>query len=204
MISFKQKFIHIHIPRTGGTALESVLEPYHEAQRHEEGGGWWGYPMIVDDIDMHNEFTKFFGPQKMESFKHFTAQDYLDILGKEEYDKYYKFTFVRHPITRLKSVSGFNWKRPDTMEQEGSRWLIDQIYYFTDKKDNIIVDDIFKFESLDEDYKILKSKLNLDLPDDLPYVNPVDRKVDESFYKDDVVNRWKIKLDKEFKMFNYE
>ena len=90
------------------------------------------------------------------------------------------------------------------MEQEGSRWLIDQIWYFTDKKDNIIVDDIFKFESIDEDYKILKSKLNLDLPDDLPYVNPVDRKVDESFYKDDVVNRWKIKLDKEFKMFNYE
>ena len=61
-----------------------------------------------------------------------------------------------------------------------------------------------KFKNTNNKKSINAGTAIVDLPDDLPYVNPVDRKVDESFYKDDVVNRWKIKLDKEFKMFNYE
>ena len=212
MISYKYKFIHIHIPRTGGTSILNALSEQNcfEAYHHIGGGGFWGPPMVVDGIDIWQKWVDFFGPQKLERAKHFTAQDYLDFLGKEEYDKYYKFTFVRNPLQRLKSITSFNWKRPHEMDTEGNRWLIDQICYIMDSEENIIVDDIFKFENIKEDYKTLQSKLatvkgfNTSSTPELPHANVASREIDPSFYTTEVLTEWREILVKEFNLFYYE
>ena len=98
-------------------------------------------------------------------FSHARAIDYKTSLGKE-YDDYYKFVVVRHPVDKLLSVQGFNGKDPLKMSRvytqtseenrqnqidewgSGNHWLLFQKDYFCDENGEWIVDDIFTFEGL--------------------------------------------------------
>jgi hypothetical protein len=81
MINHKNKCIYVHIPCTGGTALENLIE----------GSDW---------INVK--------PQQ----KHLTACQSKKIY-KDYWDDYFKFGFVRDPLSRHASISKFEMFRGD-------------------------------------------------------------------------------------------
>ena len=68
MINHKHKFIFIHIPRTGGTSIEKHFG-------YNGDPAWWG------------------GDGK----KHWNLNQYKEALSNEQFDNYFKFTFIRNP-----------------------------------------------------------------------------------------------------------
>jgi hypothetical protein len=89
--SRSHKFIFIHVPKTGGNSLQSVLLPYAEE-------------VLVDSAD--GVERKEFFELRNESLgltKHATLQEYRDGLDVEEYRSLFKFSVIRNPWDRMVS-----------------------------------------------------------------------------------------------------
>ncbi|WP_276520129.1 sulfotransferase family 2 domain-containing protein [Aestuariivivens sediminis] len=93
MISHKHKCIFIHIPKTGGMSIYTFFNPntvfYQDVPNYEILFGWC--------------------PERQIHMQHATAKQLLDtgLVTKEQWDTYYKFTFVRNPWDR--AYSDYLW-----------------------------------------------------------------------------------------------
>jgi hypothetical protein len=176
MISLKKKFIFIHIPRTGGTSVEKALERYVDGEikvQVGKGGIYVLSPTIKPKV------AKILGHNTSNDAKHMTALDWKKVLG-EEYNEYYKFTIIRHPLSKAASIHRFNRHKT----QDNPDWVNFQSIYFEDEQGNTIVDDIFKYEELEKSWEIICKKLNIEfIP--LPYENKL-RETEEEDYREEV------------------
>lgn len=82
MISNQYKFIFVHIPKTGGISITKLLGRYSVPLRLLTGDDYW--------TDIHGKYYH-----------------YIKRHGKEIWNTYYKFAFVRNPWSRL--VSSFHY-----------------------------------------------------------------------------------------------
>lgn len=100
MLSLKQNFVFIHIPKTGGNSIQTVIEPFTEDYRLKE----------VPEHDLLNRFAVY-GP--ITRNKHFTSADYVEKIGLERFMKLKRVAFVRHPLERALSMyfSPHRWTR---------------------------------------------------------------------------------------------
>lgn len=162
MISYTKKFIFIHIPRTGGTSIEKSLELYAEGKVNTKigKGGIYNLPP-----ELEKRVNKILGNQISRNAKHMTALDWKQVLG-EEYNDYYKFTIIRHPLTKAFSMLKFNERKTEDNED----WVNFQCMYFEDENGEIIVDDIFKYEELEESWKKICNNLKIEYKP-LPHEN---------------------------------
>ena len=142
-----KKIIFIHIPKTGGTKIENNLNLMR---------GTNGYGTI----------------KSVAAAQHFLWHDYKLLLGNEIYNNYYKFTIVRHPVTRcisehywtplrfgnkketsfdefLKSVEKIV-KNKNYYETQWHDHFMPQSRYIFNNKKICMVDKIFRFEKYDE------------------------------------------------------
>lgn len=162
----EKKCIFIHIPKTAGTSIEQFLK---------ENG--------------KNEI-EYLGVRNNRSLQHLTAFE----LSREIphiFKSYYKFSFVRNPYDRLLSV--YYWTPiPNVGYKYGktkaeflnfvtnilknkrffSNVYVDHFapqYLFLYGNKKLLVDEVFKYEKLDESIQYLKQKLNIQ--NDLPVLN---------------------------------
>ena len=162
MVSHKHKCIFIHIPKAAGTSIETAF---------------------MDDLglDMDNRHAlllgentnKDLGPRRV---SHLAASEYVDLhfVSQEIYDKYFKFSIVRHPIDRLYSIYKYRTysdyitfdkfikvKLPQLINsnRDGFFYKSQYDYVYCDK--GSCVDFIGKLENLSEDFKIIKDKTGL-------------------------------------------
>lgn len=119
---------------------------------------------------------------------HYTAIDYRVIYGEKTFNQYFKFAFVRNPWDRLYSAyrylnaGGWNdddkkWAQ-DNLSQYDSfvdfvkRWLTkDNIYkhrhfwpqtrFICDNKNRLLVDYLAYFETINNDYDVIRKKLGI-------------------------------------------
>jgi hypothetical protein len=100
LLSLKNKFVFVHIPKTGGNSLQLVLEKYSDDERSK----------TVSFHDLENWFDVK-GP--VTGKKHFTSSEYIDRLGLSAFMRLKKVTFVRNPYDRAMSFyfSPFRWMR---------------------------------------------------------------------------------------------
>ena len=146
-------------------------------------------------------------------YKHATALSIKQMMGAE-YDKYFKFTIVRNPWDWVLSNYAFNrgLTRPWIIDTEYSLsgkvpdwakdisfldwlvWWIDtfkpsQSVMFTGSDGKSLVDVIFKFESLINDFNKLKTRLQLRLwRSRLPHLKRSKRRSDyKSYYDEDSI-----------------
>jgi len=93
MISHKHKCIFIHIPKTAGMSINSFFHPevnfYQDVPNYEILFGWC--------------------PKRQLHMQHATAKQLLEteLITEEQWNDYYKFTFVRNPWDR--AYSDYKW-----------------------------------------------------------------------------------------------
>ena len=152
MISFKHKFIFIHIPGTGGTSIETGLRRYQEGTLTSSGGGTW-----IPSARYSSEIKRTLKTSFSDSPKHMTASDWLSVLGSD-YNDYYKFSIIRNPMEKAASLYRFNRVSPLVAQ----KWTMYQSEYIEDTQGNLIVDDVYRFESLPEAWSEICLKLNIE------------------------------------------
>ena len=107
MISTRHRFIYLHIPKTGGNAIQNLLLPFSDDTRLIRGH--------QDGVHRY-ELTGLVTPRK-----HANLQEYADILGHDALAEYRIVISVRHPFERAVSAyfSPHRW-----MRQNGDgRWF---------------------------------------------------------------------------------
>jgi len=182
MISHKYKCIFIHIPKNGGTSIEKKLELFDKLQR---------------DVQDHRPIRKMRG----------AIPEYI-------FQNYFKFTFVRNPWARV-----FSWYRnimKDPIHRKNLKipnycsfrqfvkyrlrniWALrPQLYFITDKKGDVIVDFIGRFERLEEDFSKVCDILSIKdktLPkllftpncNYIPFYDEKTRKIVAKFYRHEI------------------
>lgn len=181
MISHAHKFVFIHIPKTGGTSLEWMLR--------DQGIVRQGEP------NFHSIY-----------FKHISAVQMQIMLG-EEYGEYFKFAMIRNPWDWLVSMYEFcrgfaypflygtpySLKVPRKQQRMSfAEWLpwfratfqMQQVDILSDEDGKIIVDEIFRFEDLQQCPAAIGARLNLDLDQHLPKLKSSIRKPLSHYYHD--------------------
>lgn len=100
MLSLKNNFVYVHIPKTGGNSLQAVLEKHSDDQRQKTVF----FHELINWFDVRGPVT---------GKKHFTSEEYIDRLGYDAFMKLRRVTFVRHPQDRAVSFyfSPFRWMR---------------------------------------------------------------------------------------------
>ena len=110
MISHKYNFIFIHIPKTGGNSIQTVLAPFSddriEARRHQDGS------------------ERFAVRGRLTPDKHVDLAYYARLVRLE---RFRVVTCVRHPVERLLSFyfSPSNWyvrRRDNTWHLQDTHW----------------------------------------------------------------------------------
>lgn len=141
---------------------------------------------------------------------HKTAQKYKRIFGPLVFKRYYKFTFVRNPYTRLLSAYKFlkkggfhlndketvwaeeNLSKFDSFDEFVKKWLNEeskwsythfkpQYIYVCNNNYNIMVDFVGKFENLDDDFE--KVCQQLQIKNRLRHLNKTEKEKENGSWK---------------------
>ncbi|MFC1908578.1 sulfotransferase family 2 domain-containing protein [Chloroflexota bacterium] len=91
MISVEKRFLFIHMPKTGGNSIQTILKEYSE-DKFIAGGTRDG----INRFGIENE--------KYGTVKHSTLSEYESALEPELYNSLFKFAVIRNPWDRMVSL----------------------------------------------------------------------------------------------------
>lgn len=172
MISHKHKAIFIHIPKTAGMSIEDSF-------LRSLGLGF--FRGKCPSLLLSYNDNKNMGPP---SLAHLLPEEYvrLSYISEELYNSYFKFAFIRNPWARAVSIyKYFRYHRMLTFEafmeyrfpqlwKERYDFVMPQVKFLYDENGKLLVDFIGKFENLEQDFEVIKSKVSHPLVD-LPHIN---------------------------------
>ncbi|GAB4214754.1 MAG: hypothetical protein OHK0012_13410 [Synechococcales cyanobacterium] len=176
IVSYRKKFIFIHITKTAGTSVTSVLEPY-------------GDPPILSSKWVRNSIhiLEKWLPIRIIPFTgrailpiHADAKEITTRYQNVDLHSFYRFSFVRNPWDRVVSLYTFrrtsrkkftNAKKYEkAMSQSfsefvedfcGRRFLSQAERLFLDPQGNLDMDFVGKMENLDQDLPIVLKNLGI-------------------------------------------
>jgi len=155
-ICYKHKFIFIHLQKTGGSSIHTLLKQL----KLVKNGKNYLMGKISSDV-----FAKAFPYTNY--WHHLKASDVTKIVSAEVWNTFFKFTFVRNPWDRALSIfcyakqstnnpSSVHYGKsyPDKFED----WLRqfpgqDQYGFIADVNGKLLADFVGRFETLEQDFK---------------------------------------------------
>src|SRR5438034_4085351 len=149
MISFQKRFLFVHIPKTAGNSIQTILRHYSEdeivALRADQDG--------IERFGLRNPNYKI--------KKHSTLAEYRAALDEAQFRDLYKFTCVRNPWDRMVSYYFTPTQSPETWNRKKFRKVISKAvsvadYLRLDKGEEDPfenVDYIMCFENLEDDFR---------------------------------------------------
>jgi hypothetical protein len=207
-INYNYKTIFIHIPKCAGTSVEFLLDTLNETNLYTQG------------VKTKNSlcFDKFTDEEyricASKNMQHYTFRELKKVLPEEIITSFKKFSIVRNPYDRL--VSEFYFaitpykdfeefvKNVLSLDVYTRNWLYDghietQSSFLINEQNNFnSIDNIFKYEQLDECFAFLKNitgksaKPHLKKTQDRePWQNYYTTELKEivyNFYRDDFIN----------------
>jgi hypothetical protein len=198
MISFQKRFLFVHIPKTAGNSIQSILRDYSEdelvALRGEQDG--------IERFGLRNP--------KYKIKKHSTLAEYKAALGEVQFGDLYKFTCVRNPWDRMVSYYFTPTQSPETWDRKQFRRIISKAVSVADylrldqgKKDPFSnVDYIMRFENLADDFRTVCETLGI-LPVTLPQYNRSSREHYSKYYDDELRELVRARFAAEIERFGY-
>src|SRR5438045_3913680 len=157
MISLQKRFLFVHIPKTAGNSIQTVLRDYSEdelmALRPEQDG--------IERFGLCNPRYKL--------RKHSTLAEYRDAVGNEQFRSLYKFTCVRNPWDRMVSYYFTPTQNSETWNLKKFRRIISKAVSVADylrlddrEEDPFAnADYIMRFENLADDFRSVSPTLGL-------------------------------------------
>lgn len=155
MISDKLKTIFVHIPKTGGASIESIIWPPISERTEEQL--WNG---MIDKF--HNKY-------QTGGLQHLHAEQIKKEIGEQRFNEYYKFSIVRNPWERTISQFFYLKKRTDLLDFIGLKKSVSlkeylkriqqklhvqwepQYKFLLNSNGDLLVDFIGRFEHLERD-----------------------------------------------------
>ncbi len=198
MISLRKRFLFVHIPKTAGNSIQSVLRDYSEDQlialRKEQDG--------IERFGLRNPRYKI--------KKHSTLNEYHHALGDEQFRDLYKFTCVRNPWDRMVSYYFTPTQTPETWNRKKFREIISKAVSLADylRLDNgegdpfANVDCIMRFENLADEFRAVCDTIGIP-PPALPRYNRSSRDHYSKYYDDELREFVRARFTAEIERFNY-
>ena len=198
MISLQKRFLFVHIPKTAGNSIQSVLRDYSEDQlvalRKEQDG--------IERFGLRNP--------KYQLKKHSMLRDYCDALGPEQFRDLYKFTCVRNPWDRMVSYYFTPTQNPEAWNRKKFREIISKAVSVADylrledsEEDPFAnVDHIIRFENLADDFGAVCAAIDIS-PPTLPQYNRSTRDHYSKYYDDELRELVRFRFAAEIERFNY-
>jgi sulfotransferase famil protein len=198
MISLQKRFLFVHIPKTAGNSIQSVLRDYSEDQflalRKEQDG--------IERFGLRNPNYKL--------KKHSKLSEYLDALGDEQFRRLYKFTCVRNPWDRMVSYYFTPTQNPETWDRKKFRGIISKAVSVADylrlgerQEDPFAnLDCIMRFENLAEDFRAVCTAIGIS-PSTLPQYNRSSRDHYSKYYDDELRELVRTCFAPEIERFGY-
>jgi Sulfotransferase family len=198
MISFQKRFLFVHIPKTAGNSIQSVLRDYSEdelvALRSEQDG--------IERFGLRNPNYKI--------KKHSTLAEYLVTLGETQFGDLYKFTCVRNPWDRM--VSYYFTPTQNTVAWDPKKFrnvIVKALpvadYLRLNERDNDPfgnVNYIMRFENLVDDFRTVCRALGIS-PTTLPQYNRSNREHYSRYYNDELRELVRARFAAEIERFGY-
>ena len=176
MISFQKRFLFVHIPKTAGNSIQTILRHHSEdeivALRAEQDG--------IERFGLRNPNYKI--------KKHSTLAEYRAALGEARFRDLYKFTCVRNPWDRMVSYY-FGTTLVQAWDRKEFKQLILKAVSVTDylrldkgESDPFgNVDYVMRFENLADDFRTASAKLGIPAAP-LPQYNRSNREHYSKYY----------------------
>ena len=198
MISLQKRFLFVHIPKTAGNSIQSVLRDYSEDQlialRKEQDG--------IERFGLRST--------KYKIKKHSTLNEYHRALGEEQFRDLYKFTCVRNPWDRMVSYYFTPTQNAETWNRKKFREIISKAVSLADylRLDNgegdpfANVDCIMRFENLADEFRAVCDTIGIP-PPALPRYNRSSRDHYSKYYDDELREFVGTRFAAEIERFNY-
>lgn len=198
MLSLQKRFLFVHIPKTAGNSIQTILRDYSEDQfvalRKEQDG--------IERFGLRNP--------KYNIKKHSTLGEYRDALGNEQFRSLYKFTCVRNPWDRMVSYYFTPTQSPEIWDRKKFRRIIskavsvaDYLRLDQDEQDSFAnVDYIMRFENLADDFRTVCGTLGIS-PGALPRYNRSSREHYSKYYDDELREVVRARFAVEIERFGY-
>lgn len=212
MISYKHKFIFIHIPKSGGTSIENVL--FQDVEKTIN-------PSNADEVQESRK--NLFGRDRKMSrwLQHLTYTEIVkcEYVNQKTIKNFFKFSFVRNPWSR--KLSEYEWNvriNKDTNKFDmsftdfvKSTYSPYKAYVHSDPMYNFIVDEsgnnkmdfIGKLENLQEDFNFVCDKIGIP-KQQLPHANKTKHKHYTEYYNDETRQIVAEKYAKDIEYFGYK
>ncbi|MEL7350324.1 MAG: sulfotransferase family 2 domain-containing protein [Cyanobacteria bacterium P01_A01_bin.116] len=193
IVSFDKQFLFVHIPKTAGTSLSSVLAPfrsqkaelYYYKVKNRLYQNQWFNPLSLLNPSLKPKYDEF----NFYNHTHLTAAAAQKIIPSKVFNTLFKFAIVRHPIdwqysmyrhilAKHKDSQYRHIYEPVFKHQTFAdyiRWRIDtdfiapQLFQIVDLSGKIIVDKVYRFESLNSAFAEVSQRLNISA--ELPRMN---------------------------------
>ena len=198
MISFQKHFLFVHIPKTAGNSIQSVLRDYSEdelvALRGEQDG--------IERFGLRNSTYKI--------KKHSTLAEYRAALGVGRFAELYKFTCVRNPWDRMVSYYFTPTQNTVAWDRKKFRKIISKALSVADylrlgkgEEDPFgNVSYIMRFETLADDFRTVCAALDIS-PVALPRYNRSNREHYSKYYNDEFRELVRARFAAEIERFGY-
>lgn len=177
MICREFNCLFVHIPKTAGQSVEQFfMDRLHlDWDRDRE-------TLLLQSNGDRSRGT--------EKLAHLSASEYVECgyVSREEYSRYFKFSFVRNPWSRILSEYRYrNYfshrsfrdfvlnKLPQPGWDDKYRHVMPQYDMLHDRHGNLLVDFVGRFESLQQDFDAVCEKLGI-TGSGLPHRNRSDKK----------------------------
>jgi len=202
ILSVTKKFLFIHIPKTAGTSIRQVLEPFGVTEYFSYSKGIEKYIVARNKFPPHLSYV--------------AAAEVLTV----DLNRFYKFTFVRNPWDRY--VSMYEYFRKDTKHAMHRRCMSCSFEDFIDdvtagratfdtknQLDYIVrparlgpIDFIGKVENIETDFSIICRTIGIENTV-LPVLNTTNHKNYESYYSDALKGKIADFCKPEIEVFGY-
>jgi hypothetical protein len=196
MISHKHKFIFIHIPKCGGTSIESLFD----CNLLDFPDNFYSYDLLIGK-----------DPQTKKYLQHLTITEAREMKGNL-IEGYFSFAFVRNPWAKHLSdfffyggqkkcgLKNFLLNPPKWYDLSHAKSQFDFVHSADGK---LSVDFVGRFENLQEDFNVICEKIGIP-QQELPHIQKTKHKHYTEYYDDETRQIIAEKYAKDIEYFGYK